>query len=362
MPTFWSKQLCRRSTLLALSIASAACHDDPVTSKPVLQTGWQMLSNSPVTPTQHFQDGWFLNENEGWVVGIYGDVFHTGDGGTTWSRTHDAPNGASFFRSVVFVSPTRGWVGDLNNFNNPLPKRSLWETEDGGETFTNISDRIVGPEPVGICGMWSVDAQTIFAVGRWSGPAVFVSSTDGGATWRSVSLAPMMTGAVDVYFRDRLHGIVVGGRGVGNTPAEQNSSVTVILSTDDGGATWTERYAGTQLGHWAWKISFPTPLVGYVATQGPADDLVTLKTTDGGMTWTESVISSDELGLSGAGFVSATTGWVGGETGAFETTDGGNTWQKATWAGSEAINRFRMLSSGKGYAIGKHIFKYTPPD
>lgn len=31
-------------------------------------------------------------------------------------------------------------------------------------------------------------------------------------------------------------------------------------------------------------------------------------------------------------------------------------------AGSEAISRFRMLRSCRGYAIGKHIFKYTPPD
>jgi len=355
--------LCSAGSLV---LALAACGGDssaPPPPPPPLVEGWSLLAESPsVADRGHFMDAWFLDASEGWVVGVYGEVYHTGDGGLTWERRHTAPDAASFFRSVTFVSPTLGWVGDFNDFSRPQPQRALWETRDGGFTFTNVTGKVVGPEPVGICGLWSVDASTIYGVGRWNGPAVFVRSTDGGESWQSVSLAPMMTGAVDVYFFDRLRGIVVGGRGVGNSVEEQNASRTVVLMTEDGGTTWTERYVGSATGHWAWKISFPTPQVGYVATQGPSPDRTVLKTTDGGRTWTEQVVTRTEDGFAGIGFVTERVGWVGGENVAFETSDGGVTWQRAPWGDGESFNRFRVLAGGGAFAIGRRIFKFTPVD
>jgi photosystem II stability/assembly factor-like uncharacterized protein len=110
------------------------------------------------------------------------------------------------------------------------------------------------------------------------------------------------------------------------------------------------------------KISFSTPLIGYVATQGGASDHVTIKTIDGGLTWSELPVVTTESGFSGSGFVSPTLGWIGGETGAFETADGGSIWQKVAWAGAESINRFRIFSDGSAIAVGKHVFRYTPPN
>ncbi len=363
---------------IAVAIAFAGCTNDssgpgitpPPPPPPPIDTiatispaasAWSQLDNSPSTEG-HFQDASFVSANEGWVVGILGDMYHTTDGGATWETLRQPSNlsGRPIFRSVVFVSPTLGWIGDLNNFSNPDPARSLWETRDGGKTITNISSRITGFAPVGICGMFSLDASTIFGVGRWNGPAVFVKTTDGGATWQSRSLAPMMTGAVDVYFFDKLHGLIAGARGVGNSLEEQNSSKTVIAMTSDGGETWTEKYIGADAGHWAWKISFPTPQIGFIATQGPNKDMVVLKTTDGGNSWSEIHLGTYDAGFSGAGFISANVGWVGAEKYAYETNDGGATWKRSSWVKGQSINRFRLLPSGVGYAVGARIFKYTP--
>jgi photosystem II stability/assembly factor-like uncharacterized protein len=304
-------------------------------------------------------DGVFLTASEGWVVGLPNLVYYTSDGGNAWRRlgAGSAPNG--LFRSVAFVSSTVGWIGDLNQFTNPLPSRALWETRDGGNTWINITNRVVGPEPVGICGMWRVDASTVYGVGRWQSPAVFVRTRDAGATWQSVSLAPLLTGAVDVYFFDRDRGIVVGGRGVGPTVAEQESSRTVIVMTADGGDTWVERHVSTAVGSWAWKISFPTPDVGYVAIQGPNPAGLILKTTDGGITWAEITVPVSS-GFEGIGFVTALHGWVSGSNGVLETTDGGVTWQPATWGAGESVNRFRMNGAAPGYAMGKVVYRYEP--
>jgi photosystem II stability/assembly factor-like uncharacterized protein len=363
--TAWLRGVVR-VTLSALAAGLVGCHSDapagPPPPPPPAAPGWAMVNAGPESPGQHFMDTFFLTQDEGWVVGIPGDVYHTANGGGTWDLRHNSPSdGAQLFRAVAFITPTHGWVGDVNFFT-PVPHRAIWETHDGGRTFTDISTQIIGPEPVGICGLWKVDASTIYGVGRWNGPAIFIKTTDGGVTWHSMNLAPLLTGAVDVYFFDQLHGLVVGGRGVGNTPAEQASSRTVVIMTSDGGATWSERYVGSTTGHWAWKISFPTSLIGYVATQGGGADHVTIKTIDGGLTWSELPVVTTELGFSGAGFVSPTLGWIGGETGAFETADGGTSWQKVAWAGEEAINRFRILSNGAAVAVGKHIFRYTPPN
>ena len=373
-----TSRLPHRGLLLFITSAALACGPDsiininpppppPPAPPPITDTvgtisplgaQWAELPSSPTNASGHFQDTWFINENEGWVVAITGAVHHTTDGGATWQQLRPPANtGQSLFRAVTFVSPELGWVGDLNNFNNPDAGRSLWETRDGGKTFENISSRITGPAPTGICGLYSVDASTIFGVGRWHGPAVFIRSTDGGATWQSTSLAPMMTGAVDVYFFDRQRGIIAGARGVGNSVAEQNSSRVVIATTSDGGVTWTERFVGTKVGHWSWKISFPTPSVGYIATQGPAAELIVLKTTDGGTTWKEIDLGVKDAGW-GAAFISPTTGWITVGSAAYETTDGGASWKKSLWPKNQSVNRIRFLPSGRGYAAGSRIFRF----
>ena len=324
---------------------------------------WNTLAGSPQSHGSHFQDASFISPQEGWVIGAPGDVYHTADGGTSWDKRFEtAPTAStSFFRSVAFVSGTKGWIGDLNRFNNPEPLRSLWETLDGGRTWTNISSRITGAPLAGICGMWVIDATTVVGVGRWNGPAAFIRTQDAGATWQSLSLAPLLTGAVDVFFFNAQSGLIAGARGVGNSGAEQNASRAVILATSDGGATWSERHVVSRTGSWSWKISFPSTTVGYVAIQGPSSGALLLQTLDGGMTWREiEVTGAPATGLWGAGFSTPLSGWIGAEGEVWETRDGGLTWTKAPWALGQNINRFRMLSDGSAFAIGQKIHRASP--
>jgi photosystem II stability/assembly factor-like uncharacterized protein len=326
-------------------------------------TNWTPATSSPLSDGSHFQDGSFISATQGWVIGAPGDVHFTNDGGNSWEHRFDmGPNSAgSFFRSVAFVSDTKGWIGDLGPFATPAPGRSLWETTDGGFTWTNVSARISGATVIGLCGMWPINATTVVGVGRWSGPAVFLKTADAGATWQSQSLAPMLTGAVDVHFFDATHGIIAGGRGVGNSMAEQQASRVVVLATDDGGATWSERFVGSKAGAWSWKISFPTPQIGYIATQGPSSGPTVLKTFDGGATWREiEILGGPSAGLWGAGFSSTLVGWVGADNGVWQTRDGGLTWTTTMWGTDGSINRFRMFPNGTAFAMGKQVYRLTP--
>lgn len=344
----------RRSLSAALLFAALACNGGTTTPEPeppilAPPQGWSVPSAAPIA-AQRYDDVMFLDRRRGWVVSTAGQVFRTRDGGGTWTMTN---NSEVIFRSIAFVDESLGWAGNLNFTTTPAPNRSLFESRDGGVTWNNISSRIAGPEPAGICSMFALSSRTVYAVGRWSGPAVFIRTRDGGQSWRSVGLEPLATGIVDLHFFDDMRGIAVGGDGVGRLPEQQMSSHTVILATDDGGDTWRVVYRSNTAGKWAWKISFPTRQIGYVSTQGPTQDGIVLKTTDGGQTWQELRVG-DNLAFSGIGFVTSDRGWVASDALVYETRDGGLTWTNLNFG--QSINRFRFFGDSVGFAVGKTIY------
>jgi photosystem II stability/assembly factor-like uncharacterized protein len=262
-----------------------------------------------------------------------------------------------FLRCVGFASLEKGWAGNIYSISGTIvPDFALFETGDGGRSWTNISERISGPPVIGLCGMRVLDPRTVVAVGRWSGPPVFVKTTDGGRTWTSRSLAGLATGLIDLYFFNEQDGFAVGGLGVGPTEAEQRASRTVILSTSDGGETWQTRYASASVGQWAWKIDFPSDRVGYVTTEGPTPEGVALKTEDGGATW-RPVMVSPGASFEGVGFVTPRQGWVASFPTLHATTDGGASWTALQFG--TRINRMRVLNDRLVYASGDRVYRWT---
>lgn len=304
---------------------------------------WELLPNSPDQSASRFEDLFFLDENLGWVVNGDGGLDRTLDGGETWERTVEGV--PAFFRSIGFTSPTRGWVGTLT------PGSVLFETTDGGQTITNITDRISGPPVLGVCGLWVVNEDVVYGVGIFAGAARMIKTTDGGDTWASSDLSNVAGGLIDAYFTDENHGLIVGTTGPG-----LNTGFTLILATVDGGDTWTERYRGSEPGEWAWKIDFPTPDVGYVSVEkvdGPTSKI--LKTTDGGQTWQPRLISGSSP-FQGVGFITAGIGWLSGHGLSLATDDGGETW--APIALDSRINRFRVIDENLAFAAGQRVYRY----
>jgi photosystem II stability/assembly factor-like uncharacterized protein len=170
-----------------------------------------------------------------------------------------------------------------------------------------------------------------------------------------------------VVFLDALRGFAVGG-----TAGAVFGGRAVVLATEDGGATWTHRFTGPEppagVGEWAWKISFPTPLVGYVSVErtepAPTGGRV-LKTTDGGLTW--SVLDVPGVGsMQGAGFLTEMRGWVSGRGMAAETQDGGLSWTPTTSIDG-SVNRFEFFGDTLGFAMGQRVYhidarQVTPTD
>jgi len=319
--------------------------------------GWRLQESSPASPANGRHDDLaFLDEQMGWLVNTRGEVYGTTDGGTRWDRLAQFPSDV-FPRCVGFASASVGWLGNINLTNSPKPDMALFETQDGGRTWSNISSRIAGAPVAGLCGMRVLSSSVAVAVGRWNGPAVFVKTVDGGRTWTSHSLDTLSGGLVDVTFLDDNNGFAVGGFGDGSSEAQQRASRVAVLATTDGGESWSARYLGDRPGERGWKIQFVDASTGHVSIEGtdPAGSI--LRTTDGGLTWQRWPVASG-VSFEGIGFVSPERGWAGSGRTLYRTGDGGESWQALEFAAQ--VNRIRVVSPRRAFASGDRVYAWQP--
>jgi photosystem II stability/assembly factor-like uncharacterized protein len=99
-------------------------------------------------------------------------------------------------------------------------------SNDGGKTF-----EAAGDAPLGGTGAWLAAASpTTYVVGAVSGATFIYRSTDGGVTWQTVFDDETVLGLVDLGFTDAKHGVMI----------MQSEPTSTLLTTSDGGATWTK--------------------------------------------------------------------------------------------------------------------------
>jgi photosystem II stability/assembly factor-like uncharacterized protein len=197
----------------------------------VLSTPWQALANAPNINGKQ-DDLYFVTPELGWSVNGEGRIFRTTDGGLSWTKLVEKPG--TFFRSIMMVSETRGFAGNIgpDYFPNVTDREPLYETSNRGETWTPVTT-VSGPRVTGICNMQRLDQTHLYAVGRVGGPCFMLSSADNGATWTSKDLSSQLLMLIDVRFTSPTDGIVVG-----MNPSQR----CAILRTKDGGETWQQAF------------------------------------------------------------------------------------------------------------------------
>ena len=346
---------------------------------------WTQFPSAPGGTSPRFDDISFIDETNGWVARSTGGIYKTTDGGKTFMLSrpsavaYPGTNLTAHFRSICFVAPLRGWSGNLGpgSYDATVTDTNiLFETFDGG---TNWLVKPGFPETgmKGLCAFYALDSQHIYGGGRVRGPAYFIKSTDGGTNWSVTNLtaAGIMGGIMDVYFKDASNGFLVGM----GTNAYNNCSLPyyhgAIARTTDGGATWqVVATSGVNCAYF-WKMSWPSPNVGYVSLQqnsmSPAGNHIVYKTVDGGATWFSNGVPFSVIGVNtfysqGIGFVNDNEGWVGGDSGSgtanfLHTADGGQSWTRVGSADTLRINRIHFLQPDYAVASGARIAVYRVP-
>jgi photosystem II stability/assembly factor-like uncharacterized protein len=231
-------------------------------------------------------------------------IYKTTDAGKTWVLQFQNSDPDGFFDAIAFWDESHGIA-----LGDPVKGRfQLITTDDGGKNWKLLEARDLPPAlpkegafaASGTCLVTHGDNDVWFATGGAKVGRVF-HSADRGRTW-TVAETPVAAGAesagiFSIAFRDREHGIAVGG----DYKKETETGATAAI-TADGGKTWT-------------LIDKALPYRSAVAwakdrwvAVGPTGSNVS---TDDGKTWK----ALDEEKYNSVAFVQTGEGWASGPHG-----------------------------------------------
>jgi photosystem II stability/assembly factor-like uncharacterized protein len=269
----------------------------------------------------------FLDSKRGWVAGDGGVVMRTRDSGRTWMR-QTVPTREPF-NDVYFRNEENGYL---------LAASQVFTTEDGGETWApaaRFTAQNFGGEPE-VYSVRFTSKKRGWIVGSLSrGESVIdslvLSTDDGGASWQRQRV-PVRDELIHLDFDGDKRGWVVGSGGR-------------VLHTRDGGATWVVQDSNTTAA--LYHVEFQGDERGWaVGERGTI-----LRTEDGGRTWRAVPPRLRSTFLS-VKFVNKEEGWIVGRGGVIlRTSDGG-----ATWVQQESNTRQNLYAlffdKKGGWAVG----------
>ncbi|MFF8382750.1 WD40/YVTN/BNR-like repeat-containing protein [Streptomyces kanasensis] len=209
-------------------------------------------------------------------------ILRTDDGGATWTETFRNPDPRAFYDCVTFFDRRHGLA-----MSDPVDGRfRILSTADGGRSWQVLPD---GGMPAALPGEagFAAGGQCLVSAGPrdvWlatGGGSVgrVLHSGDRGLTWTAtgagIPAGDAARGVFGLAFRDRAHGIAVGGDYRADQPSPDAAAVT-----RDGGRTW--RTATTPPPAYRSSVAWlPHSRSAALAVGPTGTDL----TTDGGRTW-----------------------------------------------------------------------------
>jgi photosystem II stability/assembly factor-like uncharacterized protein len=248
----------------------------------------------------------FLDPENGWLVTASltdaGEpaytLLRTRDGGRTWSRIPlalFAPGAPEAFAESVhlsFLDSQTGWLTVKQATSANFSLGTLFHTTDGGATWTRRTLPLGGP-------VHFVTAESGWAAGGATRAELY-RTTDGGASWQPVRVDVGEAARVQLLpplFESPL---------IGALPALVRDDTGTRLewrTTNDGGETWQLRQTfalpnGVQTLEWRTaQLGWALAAEGRCYTESCATLTQLLRTTDGGATWTPLNLPGDQAEL-----------------------------------------------------------------
>ncbi|MGN6678794.1 MAG: WD40/YVTN/BNR-like repeat-containing protein, partial [Streptosporangiaceae bacterium] len=249
------------------------------------------------------------------------------DGGQTWTLKSPGswtiPGSVYWANAIDCVSVSTCWIAGQGPSDLAVP--FVAATTDGGATWTNFQNlpSFTPYDPNGTYSLntiWCASALSCVAAGglnEGDGQAQVISTSDGGATW-SVSPDPTLHSLQQLFQLTCLP--VSGGLSTCRAAASANSaSGPVVVTSTDGGTTWSGQETHNNTG---WMSAISCADAQHCWAAGAGTKLGLLGTSDGGSAW-QAVMSDTtneygQISCATTAFCVATTDgalWV--------TTDGG---------------------------------------
>jgi photosystem II stability/assembly factor-like uncharacterized protein len=260
----------------------------------------------------------FASANNVWAVGEDGAVLRASDGGQNWTLQPPPPGPTARLEAIAFRDATDAHA--VGSRGTILALSGTTWTSQGNPALTR-SDLHAVTFP---------DATHGWAVGN-GGTILFWN----GTTWARQQAQDVTGPLRGVHFVSATRGWVVGDNGL-------------ILTTSNGGTTWTAQTSG--IGTSLRGVHFQSATVGYAV----GSSATILVTTDGGTTWTKKAAPQGvTANLAAVRSTSATDVVAVGNGGTVLTSsDAGQTWALKQPAASSANLRGLAASGASLVAVG----------
>jgi photosystem II stability/assembly factor-like uncharacterized protein len=192
----------------------------------------------PDQDSLQFRDVHALDAERAWLLaagpGAKSGIFHTLDGGVSWTRVFANADTSAFFDCMAFIDDDEGFA-----FSDAVNGRTPIVHTVNGMDWTLMSIPSLPGEggfaASGTCAQALPTGDAWMATGSTATPRIR-HSADRGRTWTD-AVVPLVggpaAGATGVAFRDARHGIAVGGVISGSASGPRAARTT------DGGRTWT---------------------------------------------------------------------------------------------------------------------------
>ena len=283
--------------------------------------------------TNYLLDLHFVSESTGWVVGYYGTILKTTDGGNSWIQQDG--NTTSNLRSVFFLDDQLGWIGGYNgNMLNTTDGGNNWQISQHGYGSEDVYELSFVDENIGLALVGKVSPYYY---------AYILKTTNGGMSWQ-LMYNIYDNAYLDLFIRDN-YGWVVG---TGEIARSVNS-----------GQTWSYIFSPTD--QWLYDVFFFDNTTGW-AVGGGTDSEIILKSANGGLSWQVQRESYQYQRLHGVEFTDLQNGWTIGENGIIlRTTNGGVLWNGYNSPTSNYLREVQFPTQTVGYIVGANgtILKYS---
>lgn len=182
----------------------------------------------------------FANATTGWIIGgrvnyVRNLLYLTQDGGLTWTEQQiDLPSDAAtaniMIGAPVFFSARSGAIAV-----NLETRVQIYRTEDGGLTWTGVySFPLQSTDQMALPILAAHDANGLLAIG-----AEVYATTDSGATWKQLAANTNLGSALALALNTKSDGWAVIAKGWCPAQFTSRCNNTQLLTTKDGGLTWT---------------------------------------------------------------------------------------------------------------------------
>jgi len=300
------------------------------------------------------------SEHVVWASGEKGTVLRTADGGATWTKLTVPDAAALDFRDVDAVSDSTAY---LLSIGKGAASRIFKTTDAGAHWQTQFTNEDPGA---------FYDAMTFWDARRGlaisdsvNGSFVILTTRDGGATWTRVpagGLPPALPNEGAFAGSGTNIAVAAGGHAWIGTGAAARSRV---LRTADGGATWaiaeTPLNASESAG--IFSVAFRNPREGMTVggdyRQERSAENVAAFSSDGGVTW-KAIRGLGGFRSAVAPVPGTPRSWVAvGPTGADLSPDNGQSWVPIQGEGYHAFAFAPRGHAGWGVGEGGRIAKLT---